>query len=67
VLSDVFGLSGQPMLDKLLTGNASVEEIADLAQKSTRKEVPQIRAPLESAGKKSGRRRSAEIHGFDRP
>lgn len=47
VLTDVFGLSGQLMIDKLLEGKASVEEIADLAQKSARKKIPQIRALLE--------------------
>jgi len=47
VLTDVFGLSGQLMIDKLLEGNATVEEIADLAQKSARKKIPQIRAALE--------------------
>jgi transposase len=47
VLTDVFGLSGQLMIDKLLEGKASVEEIADLAQKSARKKIPQIRASLE--------------------
>lgn len=47
VLTDVFGVSGQLMIDKLLEGNASVEEIADLAQKSARKKIPQIRTSLE--------------------
>ncbi len=47
VLSDVFGLSGQLMLDKLLEGNATPEEIADLAQRSARKKIPQIRVSLE--------------------
>ena len=47
VLTDVFGVSGQLMIDQLLEGNTSVEEIADLAQKSARKKIPQIRASLE--------------------
>jgi transposase len=47
VLTDVFGVSGQLMIDQLLEGNASVEEIADLAQKSARKKIPQIRASLQ--------------------
>jgi transposase len=47
VLTDVFGLSGQLMLDQLLEGKATVEEIADLAQKSARKKIPQIRAALQ--------------------
>jgi transposase len=46
VLTDVFGVSGQLMIEKLLEGKATVEEIADLAQKSARKKIPQIRAAL---------------------
>jgi len=47
VLTDVFGLSGQLMIDKLLEDGATVEEIADLAQKSARKKIPQIRGSIE--------------------
>lgn len=47
VLSDVFGLSGQLMLDKLLQGEAPPEEIAELAQRSAKKKIPQIRAALQ--------------------
>jgi len=47
VLTDLFGLCGQLMIDKLLEGKATVEEIADLAQRSGRKKIPQIRAALE--------------------
>lgn len=47
VLTDVFGVSGQLMIDKLLEGDATPEEIADLAQKRARKKIPQIRASLE--------------------
>jgi transposase len=47
VLSDVFGLSGQLMLEALLEGKATPEQIAQLAQKSARKKIPQIRASLE--------------------
>jgi transposase len=47
VLSDVFGLSGQLMLDALLKGNATAEEIAQLAQRSAKKKIPQIQAALE--------------------
>lgn len=47
VLSDVFGLSGQLMLDALLEGKASTEEIAQLAQRSAKKKIPQIRAAIE--------------------
>jgi len=47
VLSDVFGLSGQLMIDRLLEGEATPEEVAELAQKSARKKIPEIRAALE--------------------
>jgi len=47
VLTDIFGLSGQLMIDKLLEGNATPAEIAELAQRSARKKIPQIRASLE--------------------
>ena len=47
VLSDVFGLSGQLMLEKLLEGEATPAEIAEFAQRSARKKIPQIRASLE--------------------
>lgn len=47
VLSDVFGLSGQLMLEKLLEGKAEPAEIAELAQRSAKKKIPQIRASLE--------------------
>jgi len=47
VLSDVFGLSGQLMLEALLNGEASPEQIAQLAQKQAKKKIPQIREALE--------------------
>jgi transposase len=47
VLSDVFGLSGQLMLEALMEGKANAEQIAQLAQKSAKKKIPQIRAALE--------------------
>lgn len=47
VLSDVFGLSGQLMLDALIEGKATTEQIAQLAQKSAKRKIPQIRAALE--------------------
>jgi len=47
VLTDVFGVSGVLMLDKLLEGKATPEEIAELAQKKARKKIPQIRASLQ--------------------
>jgi transposase len=47
VLSDVFGLSGQLMLEALLEGKATCEQIAQLAQRSAKKKIPQLRAALE--------------------
>jgi transposase len=47
VLSDVFGLSGQLRLEALLEGKAMPEEIAQLAQKSAKKKIPQLRAAME--------------------
>jgi transposase len=42
VLSDVFGVSGQLMLDALLEGRATPEQIADLAQRRARTKIPEI-------------------------
>ena len=47
VLSDVFGVSGQLMLDALLEGQTPPAEIAQLAQRGARKKVAQIAAALE--------------------
>jgi len=47
VLTDVFGLSGQLMLEALLDGEESTEKIADLAQRSAKKKIPQIREAIE--------------------
>jgi transposase len=47
VLSDVFGLSGQLMLEALVKGDASPEQIAQMAQRQARKKIPQIQAALE--------------------
>lgn len=47
VLSDVFGVSGQLMLDALLKGPAAPEEIAQLAKRSAKKKIPEIIAALE--------------------
>lgn len=47
VLSDVFGMSGQRMLEALLEGKAEPEQIAELALRSAKKKIPQIRASLE--------------------
>ena len=47
VLADVFGVSGQLMLDALLKGQAKPEEIARLAQRRAKKKIPEIVAALE--------------------
>lgn len=47
VLSDVFGLSGQLMLEALVDGNKSVAQMADLAQGQARKKIEQLTAALE--------------------
>lgn len=47
VLTDLFGVSGQAMLEALLEGRATNEEIAELARGVLRRKVPQIIAALE--------------------
>jgi transposase len=47
VLSDLFGVSGQMMLDALLEGKASPSEIAQLAQRQARRRIPELTAALE--------------------
>ena len=47
VLSDVFGVSGQRMLEALLQGQAQPKEIAALAQCRAKQKIPQIVAALE--------------------
>ena len=47
VLSDVFGLSGQMILEALIEGKATPEQMAQLAQRSAKKKIPEIRAALE--------------------
>ena len=47
VLSDVFGVSGQLMLEALLKGEAEPEQIAQLAQRRAKKKIPQIREALQ--------------------
>ena len=47
VLSDVFGVSGQLMLEKLLEGEPDVEAIAHLAQRKARARIPEIQQALE--------------------
>jgi transposase len=47
VLSDVFGLSGQLMLEALVEGKAGSVEIADLARGNARKKIAELEAALE--------------------
>jgi transposase len=47
VLSDLFGLSGQLMIEALVEGQATVRQVAELAQKQAKKKIPQIQAALE--------------------
>jgi hypothetical protein len=47
VLSDVFGASGQCMLEALLEGKAPPEQIAQFARGRAKKKIPEIIASLE--------------------
>jgi transposase len=47
VLSDIFGVSGQLMLDALLEGKAQPNEIAQMAKRRARKRIPELVAALE--------------------
>jgi transposase len=47
VLSDVFGVSGQLMLEKLLEGEPDLAAIANLAQRKARAKIPEIRRSLQ--------------------
>lgn len=47
VLSDIFGVSGQLMLDALVKGTAAPEEIAQFAKRRAKQKIPQIIASLE--------------------
>ena len=47
VLSDVFGVSGQLMLEALLQGQAKPEEIAQFAKGRAKKKIPAVIAALE--------------------
>ena len=47
VLSDLFGVSGQLMLEALLQGRATPEEIAHLAKGRAKKKMPEMIAALE--------------------
>jgi transposase len=47
VLSDVFGVSGQLMLEKLLEGEPDLAAIANLAQRGARRRIAEIQQALE--------------------
>jgi hypothetical protein len=47
VLSDIFGVSGQLMLEALLKGKADPTQIAQFAKRAAKKKIPQIIAALE--------------------
>jgi transposase len=47
VLTDVFGLSGQLMMEALVEGQATADQVAELAQRQARKKIPQIQAAIE--------------------
>jgi transposase len=42
VLSDVFGVSGQPMLEALLNRGGNPQEVAEMARQKARQKTPQI-------------------------
>src|ERR1700730_9599681 len=46
-LSDIFCVSGQLMLEALLEGKAKAGEIAQFAQRSAKRRIPDITAALE--------------------
>src|SRR5438477_2106175 len=47
VLSDLFGVSGQQMLEALLKGNPTPEQVAQFARGTLKRKIPQIIASLE--------------------
>jgi transposase len=47
VLTDLFGLSGQLMLEALVEGQATAADIAQLAQRGARKKIADLEAALE--------------------
>jgi transposase len=47
VLADLFGVSGQLMLEALLDGKASASEIAQLAQRQAKRKIPELTATVE--------------------
>jgi transposase len=56
VLSDVFGLSGQLMLEALVAGELGAFDIAQLAQKNARKKIAELTAALEGHQMRSSHR-----------
>jgi len=47
VLADLFGVSGQLMLEALLDGKANASEIAQLAQRQAKRKIPELTAAVE--------------------
>lgn len=47
VLTDVFGASGQPMIEALVEGKATPEQIAELAKGAARRKIPEIQKAVE--------------------
>jgi transposase len=47
VLSDLFGVSGQLMLEALLEGKATASEIAQLAKRKAKLKIPELTAAME--------------------
>lgn len=56
VASDILGKSGRTMLDGLIAGDVSPEELADLARRRLRGKIPELRLALEG--------RSTDHHRF---
>jgi transposase len=52
VASDIFGLSGRAMLDALLAGDMTPEEMAELAKGKMRSKIPQLVDALERLASK---------------
>jgi transposase len=62
VLSDLFGVSGQLMLEALLEGKAEPAQIAAFAQRRAKKKIPEIIAALEEHGMRDHHRMADEFH-----
>jgi transposase len=61
VLSDIFGVSGQLMLEKLLEGEADVPAIAQLAKHKARLKIPEIEQALEGHRLRDHHRRMLKL------